>query len=303
MKIKNLFEEKKTPVISFEVFPPNEKFTLDSLYETIEELSKLSPDFISVTYGAGGSTRSRTLEIATHIQKHYSIPTLAHLTCIGATTQEINSLYCDLSKNGIQNILALRGDMPHEMSQETLDNSDFGYASDLVEHIRSQDKECTIAGAFYPEGHKENNDLMDLLHLKHKVEAGSDFLISQIFFDNDIYMDYVEKMHKIGINLPIMAGIMPIVDAKQIKRICSLCHCSLPPKVERMLERFSESPSALKEAGISYAADQIIDLISRGVSGIHLYTMNKVDVTKEILRRIEHIRASEKNLSGVEGEV
>ncbi len=230
MKIKQILEEKMHLTLSFEIFPPNEKFSLEALYTAIDELVKFKPDFVSVTYGAGGSTRSRTIEIASHIQNTYQIPTLAHLTCIGATSQEIDSLLQEIDENKLENILALRGDMPKDMSEETLQKSDFTYASDLVKDLQGKQRGYTISAAFYPEGHKENNDLIDLMNLKNKVESGVDFLISQIFFDNDIFMEYVEKMQKLNINIPIFAGIMPIIDAKQIKRICSLCHCSLPER-------------------------------------------------------------------------
>lgn len=287
MSIKNLYTKKK-PVISFEIFPPNEKHPIEKIYNTIDELAKLKPDYISVTYGAGGSTRGRTVEIASRIKNIHNIEALAHLTCIGATEAEIDRILQELKEKNIHNVLALRGDEPLDGS---LPKGDFEYAADLVKRVKSKGN-FAIGGAYYPETHQESNDLLDLFHLKEKVEAGADFLISQIFFDNNLYYDFREKTDKLGINIPLVPGIIPVTDARQIKRITELCGCSVPPKFQKILDRYDGKPEALKEAGIAYAVEQIIDLISSGVDGVHLYTMNKVEVTTEIMRRIKNIRES-----------
>lgn len=285
MKIKNLYKIKKT-VISFEIFPPNEKYPIESVYETIDELSKLKPDFISVTYGAGGTTRGRTVEIASRIKNIYGIEPLTHLTCFGAKNNEIENILKELKKKNIKNILALRGDLPKD--REGVDG-DFKYASKLIEKIKKENEFC-VGGAFYPEGHQETNDLLDLFYLKEKVREGADFLISQIFFDNNYFYDFKNKCDKLGINIPLIPGIIPVTNAKQIKRITELCGSTIPLKFQKILMRYEDNPKALKEAGIAYAVEQIIDLLSSGIPGVHIYTMNKVDVVAEIMRRIKYVR-------------
>jgi len=287
MSISELYKRKK-PVISFEIFPPNERYPIERVYSTIDELAKLKPDYISVTYGAGGTTRGRTVEIASRIKNIHNIEALAHLTCIGATSAEIDRILQELKDKNLHNILALRGDNPLE---GTLPEGDFQYAAELVARAKKKNT-FTIGGAYYPEGHLENNDLLDLFHLKKKVDAGTDFLISQIFFDNNFYYDFREKTHKLGIDIPLIPGVIPVTDARQIKKITELCGCSIPPKFQKILDRYKDKPEALKEAGIAYAVEQIIDLLSSGTAGVHIYTMNKVEVTREIMRRIENIRES-----------
>lgn len=288
MKIKELFE-KKSPVISFEVFPPNKNFTKERLLQVTEELANLNPDFISVTYGAGGTNRSGTIEIASHIKNNLNIEVLSHLTCIGSKKEEIENYLDEVSKNNIKNILALRGDVPQGRDESIYDEGDFRYASELITNIK-QRKDFSIAGAFYPETHFENNDLVDLIHLKEKVEAGADFLISQIFFDNDIFYSFVEKTKKLNINVPLCAGIMPVTNAQQIKRITQLCKCSIPKKLELLLDKYGDNPESMAKAGYIYATEQIIELVASGVPGIHLYAMNKPEVAKAIMDNISFIR-------------
>lgn len=288
MKIKDMFNKDK-PIVSFEVFPPNKSHDIGTIFDTVHELAKFSPDFISVTYGAGGSTRGNTVEIASLIKNKYGIESLAHLTGVGATKKEIDDIMEEYRRNNIENVLSLRGDFPKDSTDEFKNSGDFHYASDLTQYLK-RNNEFSVAGAYYPETHQESNDLMDLFNLKKKVEAGTDFLISQIFFDNEILYKFRDKTDKLGINIPFQAGIIPVTNAKQIKRITSLCHCSLPPKFQRILEKYEDKPEALTEAGTAYAIEQIIDLISWGIDGIHLYTMNKVDTTKKIMENISHIR-------------
>lgn len=287
MKIANLFKKKK-PTISFEVFPPNEIYSLDEVYSVIDELAKLKPDFISVTYGAGGTTRGRTVEIASKIKNQNHIEALAHLTCLGAKTFEIDNILEELKKNNIENILALRGDYPKNSTD--MKKGDFSHACELVKYLKKENH-FSIGGAYYPEGHQDTNDLLDLFNLKTKVDSGTDFLISQIFFDNEQFYEFRNKLKKLNINVPLVAGIMPVTNAKQIRKITSLCGCTIPDKLKKILDRYENNPQALKEAGIAYATEQIIDLITSDIDGIHLYTMNKVETAKKIMESIKNIRA------------
>ncbi|MBS5789596.1 methylenetetrahydrofolate reductase [NAD(P)H] [Fusobacterium sp.] len=286
MKITELFAKKK-PTISFEVFPPNELYSLDEVFSVIDELAKLKPDFISVTYGAGGSTRSRTVEIASKIKNQNHIEALAHLTCLGATEKEIDSIVEELERNNIENILALRGDYPKDGSPVKVGN--FSHSCDLIKYLKNRD--FALGGAFYPEGHQDTNDLLDLFNLKIKVDSGVDFLISQIFFDNEQFYEFREKLKKLKITTPLIAGIMPVTNAKQIRKITSLCGCTIPEKLRKILDRYENNPKALKEAGIAYATEQIIDLMTSDIDGIHIYTMNKVEMAKKIMESITNIRA------------
>lgn len=284
MKIKELFKQKQ-PTISFEVFPPNKIYTLEKVYEIIDELSLLKPDFMSVTYGAGGSTRRNTVDIASKIKNINNIEALAHLTCIGATKKEIDEILKDLNKNNIENIMALRGDIPQECENKI---GEFSHANDLIKYIKEYG-DFSIGGAFYPEGYQETNDLLDLFNLKTKVESGTDFLISQIFFENEKFYEFKEKLGKLNIKTPLIAGIMPITNGKQIRRITSMCGCSIPEKLKKILDRYEDNPIAMREAGIAYAMEQIIELISDDVAGIHIYTMNRVEASKKIMENIGNI--------------
>lgn len=284
MKIKELFKQKQ-PTISFEVFPPNKIYTLEKVYEVIDELSLLKPDFMSVTYGAGGSTRRNTVDIASKIKNINNIEALAHLTCIGATKKEIDEILKDLNKNNIENIMALRGDIPQECENKI---GEFSHANDLIKYIKEYG-DFSIGGAFYPEGHQETNDLLDLFNLKTKVDSGTDFLISQIFFENEKFYKFKEKLGKLNIKTPLIAGIMPITNGKQIRRITSMCGCSIPEKLKKILDRYEDNPIAMREAGIAYAMEQIIELISDDIAGIHIYTMNRVEASKKIMENIGNI--------------
>lgn len=287
MYIKDLFSNKKT-VFSFEIFPPKKNSPIETIYNTIEGLSDLNPDFISVTYGAGGSNKDRTAEIATLIKNQYNIEALAHLTCISSTKDEISSMLTSLKNNGINNILALRGDLPQDSSFEFPNPLHYQYAKDLIIEAK-ETGDFSIGAACYPEAHLECNDMQkDIQHLKEKISSGSDFLITQLFFDNDIFYRF---MNDIGdIDIPISAGILPVLNRKQIEHITSLCRATLPKKFKRIIEKYEHNPDALREAGIAYATEQIIDLLSWGIEGIHLYTMNKPDVAKKIIGNISSIR-------------
>jgi len=272
------------PVVSFEVFPPKSPNAVRVITDTVAGLQKLNPAFISVTYGAGGSTREGTIQIASVIKNRFRIEALAHLTCVGHTVAEINVILDRLQAEGIENILALRGDPPADARDFDYSACDFRYAVDLVRHIRTRAGVC-IGAAAYPEGHISSPRLStDLAYLKEKVDAGVDFLITQLFFDNRVFYNFLENARRIGITCPIAAGILPVLNAGQIKRIVSLCGASIPAKLWLMVDRYADSPEDLQKAGVEYASAQIEDLIANGVEGVHLYTLNKVEPAAEILR-------------------
>ncbi|WP_330389674.1 methylenetetrahydrofolate reductase [NAD(P)H] [Cellulosilyticum sp. I15G10I2] len=283
MFVKEIIEIKK-PTFSFEIFPPKSGGNLESIYGTVDALASLMPDFISVTYGAGGSSRENTVEIASVIQNKYNIPTLAHLTCVGSTKDQMDNILKELDEKGVKNILALRGDL-NELS--TL--GDFKYASDLISYIKNK-YHFNIVSACYPEKHLEAYSIVeDLKHLRSKVDSGTDMLVSQLFFDNQAFYNFAEKARSIGINVPIVAGIMPITSSKQIERMVSLCGATVPESVQRFIRAYGHNSMAIKEAGIAYATRQIIDLLASGVDGIHLYTMNQADIAKRIAENIRGI--------------
>ncbi len=282
MQLAALFNQKKT-VLSFEVFPPKKTSNVDTIYSTLDELEDLKPDFISVTYGAGGNAGdTSTCEIASTIKKKYKIEPLAHLTCVNYTKPEIEHILDRLEQNNITNILALRGDINPEVPPK----NQFRYASELVSFIRERGG-FHVSGACYPEGHIASESMVeDIINLKKKVDAGAEHLISQLFFDNSFFYSFLEKTRIAGITVPIEAGIMPVVNKAQIERMVTLCGASLPSKFTKMMQRFEHSPEALRDAGIAYAIDQIVDLIAYGVDGIHLYTMNNSYIAKKISESI-----------------
>lgn len=290
MYIKELFNKK--PVISLEIFPPKPTTPINSIYNTLEGLKDLKPDFISVTYGAGGTSKSYTVELADIIKNTYHIEPLAHLTCYNSTKEEIDSILRELKEKNIENILALRGDLPKDCNTHKATDVNFNYAKDLVSAINC----CggfSIGGACYPEGHIDcTSTLEDLKNLKEKVSNGVDFLITQLFFDNEIFYSFKEKLDILGTSVPVSAGIMPVINKKQIERITLMCGATLTPKFKRILDKYEYNPKALTEAGMAYATEQIIDLLSFGVDGIHLYTMNRPDVARKIINDISNIRCS-----------
>ncbi len=289
MLIKNLYN-KNRPVISFEIFPPKKDSPIDTIYQTIESLKDLNPDFISVTYGAGGSSQNDTVKIASIIKNKYAIEALAHLTCVTSTKQEVENILLKLQEEHIENILALRGDFPTDPNFKFPDPLHYHYASDLITQIKTLDKFC-IAGACYPEKHLEcRSKELDLQNLKTKVTSGADFLITQLFFENELFYDFYDNTKRHNINIPISAGIMPVINKNQINRIASLCGANIPKKLIRIMEKYEYNPAALKEAGIAYATDQIIDLLSWGIDGVHLYTMNKPEIASKIVTNITEIR-------------
>ncbi|MFT8315890.1 MAG: methylenetetrahydrofolate reductase [NAD(P)H] [Clostridium sp.] len=291
MKIKDMYN-KKIPLISFEIFPPKKETNIESIYNTIDVLSSLEPDFISVTYGAGGSNDNKTMDIASIIKNKYNIEALAHLTCINSTKDDIENTLNNLNENNINNILALRGDFPSDSHKS--DKLEYKYASDLIKHIKSK-QSFSIGAACYPEGHIECKNLReDLLHLKQKVSTGAEFLITQLFFDNEYFYSFNEKIKELNINVPISIGIMPVTNKNQLLKMISLCGADLPNRFIRILTKYEYNPEALKEAGIAYATEQIVDLLSYGADGIHIYTMNNPEIAKKILSNISYIRKENK---------
>ena len=286
MRLAQLFGQGRT-VFSCEVFPPKRDMPVDSIYTTLDGLKDIRPDFISVTFGAGGSQVNQTThEIASIIQNRYHIPAMAHLTCVAAGRAEVDHLLAQLKGDGVENVLALRGDVNPDIPPKT----DFAHASDLVAYIHARG-DFGVSAACYPEGHLESPDLVsDIRHLKEKVDAGAQHLVSQLFFDNEDFFRFLERARIAGINVPIEAGIMPVLSQNSIRRMVSMCGASMPRKLTRILAKYGDHPEALREAGIAYAIDQISDLIAGGVDGIHLYTMNNPDVARQIAGSISAIR-------------
>ena len=279
MKIKNIFEQNNRAILSFEVFPPKKTSPIESVYSKLEEICALKPDFISVTYGAGGTGgHSRTCEIASKIKNDLGVESVAHLTCVNSTKADIDSTLEDFKAHNIENILALRGDFVEGIEPK----KDFIYASDLCSYIKSKG-DFDIAGACYPEVHGEAEDeVADVLNLRKKVEAGAEHLISQLFFDNSAFYRFIERTRIAGINVPIEAGIMPVTNKNQIERMVSMCGASLPVKFTKIMQKYESKPEALRDAGVAYAVEQIVDLLANGVDGIHLYTMNNPYLARKI---------------------
>ena len=289
MKIKDIFKQKT--VFSFEVFPPKKTSSIDTVYNTLDELKGLSPDFISVTFSAGGSGNGAlSCEIASKIKEGNHVEPMIHLPCINYSKDEISAVLAELDKRGIENILALRGDINPNIEPKR----NFEHASDLITFIKSKG-DYDIAGACYPECHAESESFVeDIQNLKKKVDAGADHLITQLFFDNDAFYRFREKTAIAGINVPVEAGIMPVVNKSQIERMVSMCGASLPAKFSKMMQKYENNPEALRDAGIAYAINQIVDLLADGVDGIHLYTMNNPYVAKKISEAVSGLIGSRK---------
>lgn len=273
---------------TFEVLPPKRTANVSSIYMALAELKKLKPDFISVTYGAGGSENCQaTVEIANAVQNNYQMEAAAHLPCIGLTRQDVENQLAKFEEIGVKKILALRGDNP---ASGIIKPGDFAHASDLVEFIRSKNYDLNILAACYPETHYEaKSPEEDINNLKIKVDAGVDGLVSQLFFSNEYFYDFIDRIRAKQINVPVEAGIMPVINCKQIERMVSLCKVKLPKKFTDVMSKFSDNKEAMMEIGIAYAADQIIDLVANGVDGIHLYTMNNPNVALRIFEAVKNV--------------
>lgn len=286
MKIRDILKSEE-PHISFEVFPPKTDAGYDSVLAATEKIAALKPSFISVTYGAGGGTSKNTVSIASHIKDDFGVTSLAHLTCVSSTKEVVHQVIGELKENGIENILALRGDIPSEY-EFPLPNH-YRYANELIEDIRQQGDFC-IGAACYPEGHVETEHKKDdIINLKHKVDCGVDFLTTQMFFDNHILYNFLYRIREKGITVPVLPGIMPVTNKKQIARIGGMSGTILPERFRAIVDRFGDDQKAMQQAGIAYATDQIIDLIANGVNHIHVYSMNKPEVAAAIIRNLSEI--------------
>lgn len=285
MKIRDLLAEDKYS-ISFEVFPPKTQDNYETVEKATREIAALKPEFMSVTYGAGGGTSAYTVSIAKDLQERHNVPMMAHLTCITSDKERIASQLALLQDNGIENILALRGDIPDGFEMGEIS---YHYASELIHDIRAYGDFC-IGGACYPETHPDaTSQADDIRHIKEKVDAGCEFLVTQMFFDNNILYNYLYKLREAGIGVPVMPGIMPIVNANQMKRTIKLSGTQLPQRFIRILDTFGESKAAMRQAGIAYATEQIIDLYANGVKSIHVYSMNNPSVAKAIMENLSEI--------------
>ncbi|WP_338866898.1 methylenetetrahydrofolate reductase [NAD(P)H] [Myxococcus stipitatus] len=283
MKIRNRLNPSN-PCFSFEFFPPKTDEGVANLLRTLEDLAPLEPGFVSVTYGAGGSTRDRTLELVTRIKAETSIEAMAHLTCVGHTREELRELLQKLADARLDNVLVLRGDPPLGQKTFTPAEGGFTYASELVRFIREEDFNFCMGGACYPEGHVETASRDDdLRHLKAKVDAGLDFVVTQLFFDNAFYFDFVERARRAGINVPIVPGIMPITNYEQVQRFTRMCGATVPMRLGLQMERVKDQPDAVVQLGVAHATVQCMELLSRGVPGIHFYTLNKSPATRMIV--------------------
>ncbi len=284
-KIKDILKDT-SPHISFEIFPPKTEAGYDSVVSAAEKIASLKPSFISVTYGAGGGTSKNTVKIASHV-KDLGVTSLAHLTCVSSTREGVHQVIEELKESGIENVLALRGDKPKDMEFPL--PGQYRYACELIEDIKTQGDFC-IGAACYPEGHVETEHKKDdIINLKNKVDCGVDFLTTQMFFDNNILYNFLYRIREKGIMVPVLPGIMPITNAKQMKRTLELSGTMLPQRFVAILDRFGENPAAMKQAGIAYATDQIIDLIANGVNHIHVYSMNKPEVAAAIMQNLSDI--------------
>lgn len=285
MKIRDILAQGK-PSLSFEVFPPKEQAKYESVEKAAFEIARLNPSFMSVTYGAGGGTSRYTVGIASDLQKNCGVNALAHLTCVSSTREEVKAALEEYKAHGIENVLALRGDIPEGGRIA----EDYHYASELIYDIKQFYPEICIGAACYPEGHVESvNKTVDIEHLREKVEAGCEFVTTQMFFDNNILYNYLYRIRERGITVPVVAGIMPVTNVKQIERSCKMSGTYLPSRFKAIVDRFGDNPVAMKQAGIAYATEQIIDLLANHVNGIHVYSMNKPDVAAKIKSNLEGI--------------
>ncbi|MBR3841947.1 MAG: methylenetetrahydrofolate reductase [Christensenellaceae bacterium] len=289
MKIRDFLQQDK-PALSFEVFPPKTASNFESVKIATEEIAKLKPSFMSVTYGAGGGTSQYTLDIAKNIKELHHVPTLAHLTCVSSTSETVKSKIQAMKEAGIENVMALRGDIPKEMMNDDRSNWHYKYAIELVRELKESGEDFCIGGACYPEIHPESlNQKEDIRRLKEKVDAGCEFLTTQMFFDNNLFYNFMYKIREAGITVPIIPGIMPITNAKQVERAVKLSGSFMPQRFKSLVDRFGSDPAAMKQAGIAYATDQIIDLYANNICNVHVYSMNKPEVAEKIQSNLSDI--------------
>ncbi len=289
MKLTELFKQDKFS-LSFEVFPPKTDTAFDTVKHATEEIAALRPAFMSVTYGAGGGTSRYTLEIAKNIKQTYGVPTLAHLTCVSSTKETVAARIADMRATGIENVMALRGDLTPELVNSDRSEWDYRNAVDLVRELRESGADFCIGGACYPEVHPESaTQAEDIRYLREKVDAGCDFLTTQMLFDNNLLYNFLYKIREAGITVPVVPGIMPITSGTQVDRAIKLSGSFMPQRFKSLVDKFGADPAAMKQAGIAYATDQIIDLFANGVKNVHVYSMNKPDVAAKILSNLSEI--------------
>ena len=289
MKIIDLLQSERLS-LSFEVFPPKTESGYESVRHATEEIAKLRPSFMSVTYGAGGGTSKYTLEIAQNIKERYGVPSIAHLTCVSSTRETVKERIRAIKAAGIENVMALRGDIPADMEGADRSKWDYRYAAQLVRELKAENSAFCIGGACYPEIHPESADRKeDIRYLKEKVDAGCDFLTTQMFFDNNLLYSFLYRIREAGITVPVIPGIMPITNGTQVDRAIKLSGSFMPQRFKSLVDRFGSDPAAMKQAGIAYATDQIIDLFANGLTHIHVYSMNKPDVAAKILENLSQI--------------
>ena len=289
MRIIDLMTQD-TLSLSFEVFPPKTETKFESVKTAVEEIAKLKPAFMSVTYGAGGGTSKYTLDIAKNIKEMYGVPTLAHLTCVSSSKETVQQKIKDIKDAGIENVMALRGDIPAELADADRSNWDYQYAIDLIRELKKAKSDFCIGCACYPEIHPESsNQKEDIKRLKEKVDAGCDFITTQMFFDNNLLYNFLYKIREAGITVPVIPGIMPITNANQVERAITLSGSFMPQRFKSLVDKFGHDPAAMKQAGIAYATDQIIDLYANNISNVHVYSMNKPDVAEKIQSNLSDI--------------
>ena len=289
MKLTELFKDNKLS-LSFEVFPPKTDTAFESVKSATEEIAKLRPSFMSVTYGAGGGTSKYTLDIAKNIKANYDVPTLAHLTCVSSTRETVRERIEDMKAAGISNVMALRGDIPAGLENADRSHWDYKHAVELVRELKESGADFCIGGACYPEIHPESAcQKEDIKYLKEKVDAGCSFLTTQMFFDNNLLYNFLYKIREAGITVPIIPGIMPITNGNQVERAIKLSGSFMPQRFKSLVDKFGTTPAAMKQAGIAYATDQIIDLFANGITNVHVYSMNKPDVAEAIQRNLSDI--------------
>ena len=288
MKIIDILNKREMS-LSFEVFPPKKESSFETVEATTEEIAACHPAFMSVTYGAGGGTSKYTMEIAKNIMDKYNVPTLAHLTCVSSSREAVHEKIEQMKQLGIKNVMALRGDLTPELEKTDPSTWDYKHATELVRELKEMGDFC-VGAACYPEVHPDSvNQKDDLTHIKEKVEAGAEFLTTQMVFDNNLFYNFMYKIREIGVTVPVIPGIMPITNANQISRMIDLSNAYIPRKLLAICDRFRDSPEAMMQAGIAYATDQIIDLISNGIRGIHIYTMNKPEIARAIISNVNDI--------------
>ena len=289
MKIIDIINSDKLS-LSFEVFPPKTETAFDSVKTATQEIAALRPAFMSVTYGAGGGTSKYTLDIAKNIKDMYGVPTLAHLTCVSSTKQTVKEKIAEIKAAGIENVMALRGDIPEALMSADRNKWDYNYAVDLIYELKNANPDFCIGGACYPEIHPESpNQKEDIRRLKEKVDAGCDFLTTQMFFDNNLLYNFLYKIREAGITVPVIPGVMTITNANQVERAVKLSGSFMPQRFKSLVDKFGANPLAMKQAGIAYATDQIIDLYANGIKNVHVYSMNKPDVARLIQGNVSEI--------------